>query len=57
MKKYKIAEMLNISPETLSRLLKKLHKEQIFEREKNGRYTIINRESLKKFYKGGFELL
>lgn len=57
MKKYKIAEMLNISPETLSRLLKKLHKEQIFEREKNGRYTIINKEGLKQFYEGGFELL
>lgn len=57
MKKYKIADMLNFSPETLSRLLKKLHKEQIFEREKNGHYTIKNRERLKKFYKGGFELL
>ena len=57
MKKYKIAEMLNISPETLSRLLKTLKKQQIFERQENGHYKIVNKEGLKKFYKGGFELL
>ena len=57
MKKYKIAEMLNISPETLSRLLKTLQKEQILEHKKKGRDKIINREGLKQFYKGKFELL
>jgi len=57
MKKYKIAEMLNISPETLSRLLKKLYKQQIFERDKNGHYKIVNREALKQLYTGKFESL
>lgn len=57
MKKYKIAEMLNISPETLSRLLKKLYKQQIFERDKNGHYIIVNKEGLKQLYTGSFESL
>lgn len=57
MKKYKIAEILNISPETLSRLFKKLEKQQIFKRTENGHYSIVNKEGLKQFYKGDFELL
>jgi len=57
MKKYKIAEMINISPETLSRSLKTLKKQQIFECQENGHYKIVNRESLKQFYEGKFELL
>ena len=56
-KNYKIAKMLNISPETLSRLLKKLKDRQIFERKENGHYRISNREGLKQFFKSGFELL
>lgn len=54
MKKYKIAEMLNISPETLSRLLKKLYKQQIIEHDQNGRYKIVDKEGLKQLYTGKF---
>jgi len=57
MKKYKIAEMLNISPETFSRSFKTLKEQLIFERKENGHYKIVNKEGLKQFYKSGFELL
>ena len=50
MKKYQIAEILNITPETLSRQFNTLKKQQIFEREDDGYYKIVNKEALKKFY-------
>ena len=50
MKKYKIAEMLNISPETLSRLLKTFKEHQIFERKENGHYVL---NGVKQFISSG----
>jgi CRP/FNR family transcriptional regulator len=49
LKQHKIASILNITPETLSRTLKKLKDLNILENDKN-RFIIINREKLKEFF-------
>ena len=49
LKQHKIASILNITPETLSRTLKKLKDLDILENDKN-RFIITNREKLKDFF-------
>lgn len=49
MKNSQIAQNLNIAPETLSRVFKKLKTLKLIEKGKNG-YKILNREGLKSIY-------
>ncbi len=49
LKHNKIASILNITPETLSRILKKFREKNILVKEKSG-YKIVNREALKNFF-------
>ena len=48
LKQVKIAQILNITPETFSRQLAKLKKDEIIQNEK-GYIKILNHEELKKF--------
>lgn len=49
LKQHKISSILNITPETLSRTLKKLKDLDILENNKN-HFTITNRDKLKEFF-------
>ncbi len=49
LKHNKIASVLNITPETLSRILKKFREREILIKEKSS-YKILDREKLKKYF-------
>ncbi len=49
LKKNEIATLLNITPETLSRIITKFKKIKILEKEKN-QYRVINKEGLRSFF-------
>ncbi|NPA53268.1 MAG: Crp/Fnr family transcriptional regulator [Aquificae bacterium] len=49
LKHNKIASVLNITPETLSRVLKKFREKGILVKEKSG-YKIVDKEKLKKYF-------
>ncbi len=49
LKHNKIASVLNITPETLSRILKKFREQNILVKDKSG-YKIVDKEKLKKYF-------
>ncbi len=49
LKKNEIATLLNITPETLSRIITKFKKLKILEKEKN-QYRVVNKEGLRPFF-------
>ncbi len=49
MKKHEIAYSLHLQPETLSRILKKLNRNDLI-RTKNGKIVIVNIAKLKEIY-------
>jgi CRP/FNR family transcriptional regulator len=49
LKHNKIASVLNITPETLSRVLKKFRENQVLAKDKSG-YKILDREKLKRYF-------
>lgn len=49
LKKNEIATLLNITPETLSRIITKFKKLKILEKEKN-QYKVVNKEDLRSFF-------
>ncbi|MDR2151439.1 MAG: Crp/Fnr family transcriptional regulator [Helicobacteraceae bacterium] len=49
-KKQEVAYMLNIQPETLSRILGRLKSEKVVVEEKRGDFTVKNRAALKGYY-------
>ena len=49
-KKHENASFLNIQPETLSRILKKLHRDNIISTNKAGKVEILDKEKLKAIY-------
>ncbi|MRI58430.1 MAG: Crp/Fnr family transcriptional regulator [Epsilonproteobacteria bacterium] len=49
LKKNEIAQLLNITPETLSRIISKLKKLNLLEKSGN-RYMVVNKEGLRSFF-------
>jgi CRP/FNR family transcriptional regulator len=49
-KKQEIAHMLNIQPETLSRILKKLSRDELITNE-DGKIVVLNKEGLQEIYR------
>ncbi|MGP1580700.1 MAG: Crp/Fnr family transcriptional regulator [Wolinella sp.] len=50
LKKQEIAYILNIQPETLSRILKKLHRDEVITTDSSGRIEILNAQRLNEIY-------
>ncbi len=50
-KKQENAALLNIQPETLSRILKKLHRDMILTTDAQGKIQILDAQKLKKYFK------
>ena len=51
-KKQENAALLNIQPETLSRILNKLHRDSILTTDANGKIKILDSKKLQNIFKG-----